>query len=205
MSQRRLQPRFAVPELAITPERQRLNMLESSIRSIRPSRAPSEPPPALPSDRSSKLVMVLVEIALQHLSLGDRDESRRTIADALVVLETVTDEATIARASLLLGEALLVLDVPKHAEPRFVRAREIYERFNDQRFTIRATLGLGRTLIALDDQVGCDVLRTLRAKCEKEPAALAAIDAALKEADKIFDTPRSVHTGYGRPVTISPP
>jgi hypothetical protein len=205
MSLRRHQPRFASPTPDITPERQRLSTLESSIRAIRPTRAPSEPPAPLPAERSNRLVLVLVEIALQHMALGDRDEARRSIADALLVLEQVNDEPTIARASLVLGEALLALDLPRHAEPRFVRAADIYERFGDQRSALRAKVGLGQTLVALDDEVGCAVLRTAREKCGGDPAILAHIDAALKAAEKIFDTPRTVHTGYGRPVSIPPP
>lgn len=204
MSLRRPNPRFAQPDPVLTPEEQRLQMLESSVRSLRPSRAPSEPPVPIPSDRSNRMVLVLAEMALRQIALGDGDEARRTLGDAIVVLDEVTDDRVIAQASILVGEGLLAVDRPHLAEPRFQKGLAIAERYGERGWMARASIGLGRSLILLDDPMGCEVLVAAKKLTNGEKALNAQIDAQLEYAKKLFDTPRSVHTGYGRPVTIPP-
>lgn len=205
MSLRRISPRFAPPVPETTPDQERLAALASSVHALRPSRAPSEPPTAIPADKTPSMALVLAEMALRQIALGQRDEARKTIGDGIVVLDEVQDERVVAQASILLGEALLALDLPHLAHPRFARAVEILPRYGERRLTTRARVGLGRTLIALDDPAGIDVLLSARLTADGEQAVLTLIDATLEYATKLFDTPRSVHTGYGRPVSFVPP
>jgi hypothetical protein len=186
-------------------ERERLAALESSVRALRPSRASSLPPPPVPGERADGVALALAEMALCQVEIGERAEARRTVGDAVLILEQLTDEATIARASVLLGEALLALDAPQHARPRFARAAEIAARRGDRAVLVRSRIGLGRALVALDDRVGCEILLSTRRLCLADPAALAQIDQALRDAERLFDTPRTVKTGYGRPISVAPP
>src|SRR5438128_2462815 len=137
-------PRFAPApsEPPASPSHRRLDALESEIRSLRPSRAPSEPPAAIPIDRTNRVVLCLAEMALHQVVIGALADARRTVGDAVVVLDQVRDEATIARACVLLGEALLALDAPQHAQPRFTTAVAIYDRLGDARWGLRARVGL---------------------------------------------------------------
>jgi hypothetical protein len=147
-------------------------------------------------------------MARHQISLGQLDEARRTVGEVVLVLDEVNDDQTLARASTMLAEALLGLDSPKHAKPRLQRAIAIFDRLNgDGRWGVRARIALGRALVMLDDITGIDVLLEAREACValKEQAAVAHIDAELREAEKTFDTPRHVHTGYGRPVSVAPP
>jgi hypothetical protein len=157
-------------------------------------------------DRSNRVLLCLAEMAVHQVAIGARDEARRTIGDAVIVLEQTKDDASIGRASVLLGEALVALDAPQHAKKRFAQAVDICERIADRRWALRARLGLGRTLVLLDDlSAGCEILARARESCGGDPTLLAQIDGWLREAEKLFDTPRTVKTGYGRPVTVVPP
>ena len=194
----------------VLSKHQSISALESEIRALRPSRPPTLPPAgmAIPSDRSERALFLLAEMGRQQLTIGLLDEARRTLADALMVLDEITDEFSVARASVLLAESLLAIDAPQHAKPRLQSAIQIFDRLGgDRRWGIRARIALGRTLVALDDVVGLEVLEQARRVCERlgEAAVVSQIDAELREAEKTFDTPRHVHTGYGRPVSIAPP
>lgn len=186
----------------------KIEALQSEIRALRPARPPTLPPAAVPVDQAGRAIFLLAELTRHQLSIGQLGEARRTLADALLALDELADELTIARASLLLSESLLTLDAPQHAKPRLQRAVAIFDRSRgDGRWGIRARIALGRALVALDDIAGIEVLGEARVACVKlgEAAAVAQIDGELREAEKTFDTPRHVHTGYGRPVSIAPP
>src|SRR6478672_12247364 len=86
------------PEPA-SPSHRRLNALESEIKALRPSRTPSEPPAAIPIDRSNRVLLCLAEMALHQIAIGELAEARRTVGDAVLVLDQVKDEPTVARAS----------------------------------------------------------------------------------------------------------
>jgi len=146
---------------------------------IRPSRAPSAPPQRI--DRPDEVALALAQRAKEQLAAGERDDARRTVGDAVLVLDELVNDATIARVSVMLGEVLLALDAPQHAHPRFARAADIYSRTVDRQGQVRARIGLGRSLVALDDYVGCEVLLATRAMCQ-DPAQLAEIEAALRAA-----------------------
>ena len=207
MSLLRPQPVFP-PAAPASQIHESIATLESEIRALRPSRPPTLAPVAVPVDRSERALFLLAEMARQQLTIGMLDDARRTLADALVALGEINDHGAIARASVLLSESLLAIDAPQHAKPRLQRAVEIFDRLGgDSRWGIRARIALGRALVALDDIVGLEVLSQARSACEKlgEAGVVAQIDVELREAEKAFDTPRHVHTGYGRPVSIAPP
>ncbi len=198
-------PRFVMDlEQPKSPERQRIEMLEASIQSIRPSRVASEPPPVLDAERNKRLVLVLAELALRQALVGDTVVAKRTVGDAVVVLEEVTDEMTLGIAQVLIGEALIAADAPHHAQPRLARATEICTRLGGTSWAIRAKVGLGRALVMLDDGLGAEIQNEVRGECEKHPSLLAQVDETLRRANTLFDTPRSVKTGYGRPVSFYP-
>lgn len=201
-------PRTNPPLAAESPVHQTISALEREIRTLRPSRPPSAAPIAGPLAGSERALFCLSEMARQQVSIGMHVDARRTLADALILLDEMTDDSTIARASLLLGESLLAIDIPQHAKPRLQRAVGIFDRLGgDTRWGVRARIALGRTLVALDDIVGLEVLTQARRACEILGAAevVRQIDGELRAAEQAFDTPRHVHTGYGRPVSIAPP
>jgi hypothetical protein len=204
-----LRPRSVPPtSVPLSSAHERIAALEIEIKALRPSRPPHLPAPVVVADRSEKVLFLLTEKALHEVSVALPDDARRTVAEALRVLDEVTAEPAIARACVLLGEVLLVLDAPQHALPRLQRAVAIFDRYRgDGRSAIRARVALGRALVALDDIVGLDVLNQARRACEAlgETPTIALIDRELREAEKTFDTPRHVHTGYGRPVSEAPP
>lgn len=186
----------------------KIEALRSEIRALRPTHPPMMALARVPVERSERALFLLAEVARQQISLDRRDDARRTIADALIVLDEITDEACIASGAVLLCESLLALDAPQHAKPRLQRAIAIFDRSTaDGRWGIRARIALGRALVALDDFAGLEVLAQARRACVKlgEITVVAQIDHELREAEKTFDTPRHVHTGYGRPVSTMPP
>jgi len=187
---------------------QKIDALQSEIRALRPARPPTLAPAPIPADRSERAIFLLAEVARQQLAVGRRDEARRTVGEALLALDDCKDDSVIARAAVLLAESLLTLDAPQHAKPRLQRAVKIFDASTmDARWGVRARIALGRTLVALDDFVGIEVLTQARRACERlnEMEVVAQIDEELREAEKTFDTPRHVHTGYGRPVSTLPP
>jgi hypothetical protein len=191
-----------------SPEVEKIEDLQRELRAIRPSIPWTEPPPKpAPEARSARALLLLGDLARQQVMVGQLDEARRSIGEAVLILDEIKDEVTIAHASVTVGEAILGLDAPHHAKPRFARAVEILDRTGgDPRWRVRARLGLARTMIALDDIVGLAMLDQCHQVCKmlNERAALAIIEEEFREAEKIFDTPRHIHTGYGRPVSVVP-
>jgi hypothetical protein len=170
----------------------------------RKRRDSSLPPPAITRDQAEKLIVELSELALKHVSAGELDEARRTVGDAVVLFEDVKEPAIIGRASMLLAETMLLLDAPLHAKPRFETALAIFEGFGDARWAARARVGIGRAMLALDDPAGDAVLEDAGRflATMNDDWARERIDAALREAHSLSDTPR---VGYGRPVSVPPP
>lgn len=166
-----------------------------------------------PIHRSTKALLILCEKARQFVIAGHLDDARRTIGSAVIILDEIdslkndANDITVAHASVMLAEALLGIDSPKHAKPRLVRAVEILDRSGDARWRVRARLAFGRLLVCLDDVSGLTVLEECRQICKmlNEKAAIVQIEEELREAEKVFDTPRHIHTGYGRPVSVAPP
>ena len=178
--------------------------LKNELEELRPSRPPTmAPPPALSADQSERALSLLSDLTRQQIIAGQLDDARRTVGEALIALDDVKSELAMARGALVLAESLLALDQPQHAKPRLERALEIIDASSlDRRLAVRARIALGRTLVALDDISGLSVLDEARQDCVMlgEKAVVDQIDHELREAEKVFDTPRHVHTGYGRPV-----
>src|SRR5947209_5593262 len=97
-------PRTSPPPAPESPVHQKIDTLESEIRALRPSRPPSAPPVVVPIDRSERALFLMAELARQQVAVARLDDARRTLADALLVLDEITDEHAIARASVLLAE-----------------------------------------------------------------------------------------------------
>jgi hypothetical protein len=194
---------FQQQSTSSSPGRQRLDALESEVRELRPRRLPSEPPAPMPIDRSRRALLLLAEMVRHYVSLGEHDAARRAIGDATVLENEVHDPDTLALAAIHIGEALLALDSPQHAQPRFARAYAFYERARDRRWAARARFGLGRALVALDDPMGIDVLVEARQLCASagDTTMLAHIDVAIGAATEMHDG----RAGYGRPVSVAPP
>jgi hypothetical protein len=207
----RIPASVAQPQTPSYVANEKIAVLESEIRELRPHRPPSLPPAAqgaVSQAQAERAVFLQAEVARQQLAVGRLDDARRTVADALLALDEFKNELSFARAAVLLAESLLTLDAPQHAKPRLQRAVKILDASTaDGRWAVRGRIALGRTLVALDDVVGLDVLNQARQDCVMlgEVAIVAQIDHELREAEKTFDTPRHVSTGYGRPVSVMPP
>lgn len=176
--------------------------LESSIRDIRPSRVGSEPPPTLPPQRSKQLVLTLADLALRQASIGDTTEARLTIGDAILAINESSDPDSIGMASVVLGEAMLLCDIPHLAKDRFTTAIAICGVASGRAWKLRAQVGLGRALVMLDDPRGAPMLRELRPAVLGLASIVVQIDEALRGVEEAY---REVKTAYGRPVSVFPP
>lgn len=187
-----------------SPSEPKSSPLESEIRALRPSLERGEPA------KVRRLLFALLEAATHHVHAGALADARRAIGDAVIVLESEAlegDAVALARGSLLLGELLFALDAPVYAKARLGRALGLFEAAKDAIHAGRAKLALARTLVVLDDPLGVVLLGELRVEAERsgDVVMIGAVLAASEEAKKVFDTPRTVRTGYGRPVSLVPP
>jgi hypothetical protein len=176
----------------------------TDLREWRKRRDSSLPPALITREEAEKLLVELSELALKNVSIGELDEARRTVGDAVVLFDDVKDPAIIARASMLLAETMLLLDAPLHARPRFEVALAIFEEFHDARWAARARVGIGRAMLALDDPSGVAVLEDAGRflATMNDDWAREKIDGALREARTVTESPRPA---YGRPVSLPPP
>jgi hypothetical protein len=174
------------------------------LREWRSRRDSSLPPALVTREQAEKLIVELAELSLQHVAIGELDEARRTVGDAVPLFDDVKDPAIVARASMLLAETMLLLDAPQHAKPRFEVALEIFERAGDTRWIARARAGIGRALVALDDPDGRFALEAAARALETlgDDWGRDRIQAALRDGAVSGETPK---VGYGRPVSIPPP
>ena len=196
---------------ASTPDetaRARLRAIDAEVVQIR---GPA-PVPALQADPMSpagthRLMELLAEAAIHHLRLRELDESRRAVADAILYMTDVKDEAAIARASLLTGEALIELDSPKHAKTRLEVAAKFYGALGDEKLSARSRVALGRALILLDDPEGIEMIRQVQHAliARGDAAALARVEALLEDVRTGGSSTQTVRAGYGRAVSIPPP
>lgn len=202
----------------------RIRKLEDEIRSLTPSPPSPRPevaqgaPVGRPSrgapERIAKLLLLAADLACEHVRAGQTVDARRVVGDAIAFLDELeaspfaaNHEVAIAHGAVMIGEALVAIDAPKHAKPRLRRAVEILDRHaTEPRWRIRARLALGRALVALDDVTGLEALEQCRQANTMlgDAEAVAAIDRELAAAARVFDTPRHIHTGYGRPVSVFP-
>lgn len=105
-------------------------------------------------------------------------------------------------ASVVIGEAMLLCDIPHLARDRFTTAIAICGVTAGRTWKIRAQVGLGRALVMLDDPRGAAMLRELRPAVLGLATIVAQIDESLRGVDEAY---REVKTAYGRPVSVFPP
>ena len=209
--------RSPAPIVERTAAEQAILGLEREIRAHRPSLPPvglaATQPRPLSGPRAAKVLLLLADLSQQQVLVGRAAEARSTIGEASLVLAELEalrdpDMTAIAHGAVMIGEALLAIDSPKHATVRFERGIEILDlQATEPRWRVRARLGLGRTLVALDDIRGLQVLEDCEQLCRMlgDHEGLLQIEKELREAEKVFDTPRHIHTGYGRPVAVAAP
>jgi hypothetical protein len=186
--------------------RRRLAVVQQEILDLRgPPPIPSLRPDPLPLDRRQALLNLLAEAAVHHMTVGELDECRRVVADAIALMDDIVDPAIIARTSLLTGEALVELDSPNHAKLRLEVAVRFYEGERDLKLLARARVGLARALVLLEDPRGLELLHEVHADATSrgDLATIARIEAILPEAMGI-NVGESVRAGYGRAVSIPP-
>jgi hypothetical protein len=189
--------------------RDRVNALDREIRSLRgPPPIPSVPPPPLPADKARTVLVLLAESAVHHTTLGEFDEARRAIGEAVLIMPDVRDPVLVAKASLHLGEALVGLDAPKHAKERLESAIKQLEKLNETRLVARAKIALGRTLAALEDPTSLDVLMDAKQSLMglNDPGGIAHVDTAIRELQAAKNASASkIEAAYNRPVSVVPP
>lgn len=149
---------------------------------------------------------LLAEAAIHHLRLRELDEARRAVADAILYMNDVEDDAAVARASLLTGEALIELDSPRHAQTRLEAASKFYAGIGDEKLSARSRVALGRALILMDDPEGMEMIRQVQQAltARGDTAALARVEALLEDVRTGGSSTQTVRAGYGRPVSIPP-
>lgn len=188
------------------PTRDRVDALEREIRALRgPPPIPSSPPPPLPPDKARSVLVLLAESAVHHVTLREFDEARRAIAEAILVMPDVRDPVLVAKASLHIGEALVGLDAPKHAQERLLAAIAALEKMGEARLVARAKVALGRALAALEDPTALDVLMEAKRAliALNDAAGVAHVDATIRELST--QSASKIEVGYNRPVSVVPP
>ncbi|HSO35334.1 MAG TPA: hypothetical protein VLT33_22550 [Labilithrix sp.] len=92
--------------------------MESQVRELQSPRTVPRPAPVpLPAGAASRMLGLLAEMAINHIAVGELDDARRVVNDALRLLDAVAEDATTdrgaaARARFALGRALLALQDP---------------------------------------------------------------------------------------------
>lgn len=99
-------------------------------------------------DPAARVLLDLAEAAVGLARAGRHADARRVVAEAAGLFEAVTDVNALADSALALGEALLLLRVPRYAKGHFERALALYERLGDPWGSARARSGAGRAVAA---------------------------------------------------------
>jgi hypothetical protein len=186
--------------------RQRLAAIDAEVLSLRgPPPIPSLRPDPLPIRARQRLLDLFAEGAVHHVTVGELDAARRATADAIALMDESIEVASVARASLLVGEALVEMDSPVHARARLEEAVRFFDRLRDDKLATRARIALARALVLLDDPGGLAMLRESHAAALERGDfnAVARIDAVLQDATS-SDLAETVRAGYGRAVSIPP-
>jgi len=148
------------------------------------------------------MVLVLAEMGVHHVALGQLEEARRTVQDGLLLLPSVRDVHASAAASMLFGEALLGLSEAHRARERFDVAAALYDSLHDLASAARARVGLARALILLGDPSARAVLEDAGTLYEDlgDEEAVRSIDFELRLANADFEeSPRSFHASPSDP------
>jgi hypothetical protein len=199
-----LHPSIAPPSSPAPQSRARLKRLESEIRELRGGGhfeeehlgPDSTGPVTMPTGGWCRIVLVLAEMGVHQVALGELGEARRTVHDGLLLLGSVRDAHASASASMLFGQALLGLSEAHRARERFEVAAAIYDELRDVAAAARARVGLARALVMLRDPSARAVLEdagTLYEELGDEEAVLS-IDLELRQGAADFEeSPRSFH------------
>lgn len=195
------------PRADAAAARARLNEIDAEVRRLRgPPPTPSEKPEPLAPEAVRALMNLLAESSVHLVVVHEGDAARRAIGDAIALMPDVVDAASIARASLLMGEALVELDSAKHAQVQLETALAFYEKIGDEKLTARARTGLGRALVLLDQPGGLDLLQQVLDDylARADVAGVARIQALLAEIKAGADAAETIRAGYGRSVSMLP-
>ncbi|MBX3187096.1 MAG: hypothetical protein KF819_08780 [Labilithrix sp.] len=187
--------------------RERIRTLEREIQDLRgPPPTAERPPQRMSLETIRILVGLLAESAVHYVTVLRFDAARRAMGEAIPLLDEVTDPPIIARTSLLMAEAMVEMDAPKHAKTLLETAVSIYDQSGDQKLAARARTALARALLLLDDPTGHHVLAEVRDALIAlgEPQALLRVEALIQDAQETGDAARSIRAGYGRAVSIPP-
>ena len=200
---RRLPLHPLVPPEPIPQSRARLTRLESEIRELRGARddeddagPDSTGPHTMPTGGWNRMVLLLAEMGVHQVALGENEQARRTVNDGLLLLPSVRDAFASAAASMLFGEALLGLHEAHRARERFDVAAAIYDELGDMAAAARARVGLARALVLLRDPSARAVLEDAGDLYEElgDQEAMRSIDFELRETAADFEeSPRSFH------------
>lgn len=156
---------------------------------------------------SPAAVHVLAELALEQLAAGRHEAARRVTEDALGLLRTAAgrDRMAAARASLLVGDALLGLHEAHRAKAAFGEAAASFDDAEPTPATLsgaaQARVGLARALVMLGDPFARAILEDAGTIYEElgDEEAVRAIDRELREIQASLDeSPRSFHSASMR-------
>ena len=156
---------------------------------------------------SPSAVHVLAELALEQLAAGHHEAARRVTEDALGLLRTAAgrDRIAAARASLVIGDALLGLHEAHRAKAAFAEAAESFDETDPTPESLssaaQARLGLARALVMLGDPTARAVLEDAGTIFEEigDEESVRAIDRELRTIEAHFEeSPRSFHSASMR-------
>lgn len=152
---------------------------------------------------SPAAVHVLAELALEQLAAGRHAAARRVTEDALGLLQSAAgkDRIAAARASLLVGDALLGLHEAHRAKAAFEQAARAFDENEPTPDSLsaaaQARVGLARALTMLGDPSARAILEDAGTIYEElgDQAAVHAIDRELREIQaQLEESPRSFHS-----------
>jgi hypothetical protein len=156
---------------------------------------------------SPSAVNVLAELALEQIAAGRHEAARRVTEDALGLLRTTAsrDRIAAARASLLVGNALLGLHEAHRAKAEFQAAASSFDETEPTPVSLssaaQARVGLARALAMLGDPSARAVLEDAGTIFEElgDDVSVRAIDRELREIQATLEeSPRSFHSASMR-------
>ena len=159
----------------------------------------------LPTASSGAECELLARMALDHANAGEHVLARRAADDALVAIESISDDsrrATSARAARIAGEVFARLHEAHRAKRAFEIAVRAFDATSDLSQAAAARVGLANALLALHDASARAVLEDAGEIFEDlaDHASVAAIDLALRQAEAEFEeSPRSFHAASVSP------
>lgn len=101
--------------------------------------------------RSLRIHEALARLAAQPVALGEEQEARCAIAAALAELDELCDHRPYARVLIAIGECLIELGFPEHAEPRLRNTVALADALPDRHLGAAARRALGRARLMVGD------------------------------------------------------